>query len=118
MGEPSRAAATAERFGTLRLELESAAPTTVTVRRFYFPAWTAEGVSAITPTDRYRLVSFVVPAGSAQVHRQCCQRPPAGLNAQLRGDFFKTAAAQVVKQILAAAIGSVFETLRHDPGGL
>jgi hypothetical protein len=43
----------------------------VTVRRFYFPAWTADPPMAISPTEDYRLVSFVAPAGHqvVQLHR-------------------------------------------------
>jgi hypothetical protein len=59
--------ATAERFGDMRLEVDGDAPTRVTVRRFYFPAWAVDPPMAIVPTDDYRLVSFTMPAGHQMV---------------------------------------------------
>jgi hypothetical protein len=50
-------------FGALRIALDSDQPTTVTVRRFFFPAWQTTPLLPITATDPYRLVSFVAPAG-------------------------------------------------------
>jgi hypothetical protein len=57
-----------ERFGTARLHIESREPTTVTVRRYFFPAWAVEMLPthqaiAVKGTER-RVVSFVAPAGS------------------------------------------------------
>ena len=40
------------------------------LRRFVFPAWRLDGPMAIVPTDKYRLVSFVVPAGHITVRLQ------------------------------------------------
>jgi hypothetical protein len=62
--------AQAGRFGAMRLHVESSQPTTVVLRRFYFPAWQVEALPAhqpvaSQPTDPLRLVSFVAPAGSA-----------------------------------------------------
>lgn len=54
-------------FGTLRIALDSDQPTTVTVRRFAFPAWRLTPPFEIVATDPYRLVSFVVPAGRLEV---------------------------------------------------
>lgn len=59
--------ATAERFGALRLEVDGSAPTTVTVRRFYFPAWTVDGPMTLAPSEKYRLASFAAPAGRVVV---------------------------------------------------
>lgn len=60
--------ATAERFGAMRLTVESDAPTTVVLRRFFFPAWQIDGVAAVVPTDPLKLVSFVAPAGRHTFH--------------------------------------------------
>jgi hypothetical protein len=51
------------RFGALAIELDSDQPTTVTLRRFAFPAWQLAPPLPITATEPYRLVSFVAPAG-------------------------------------------------------
>jgi hypothetical protein len=60
--------ATPERFGAMRLDIESQAPIRVTARRFYFPAWQLDGGGmAVEPTEKYRLVSFVAPAGRTTV---------------------------------------------------
>src|SRR5258708_39769745 len=59
--------ATPERFGTMLVEIESQAPTRVTARRFYFPAWQLDGALAVEPTEKYRLVSFAAPAGRTTV---------------------------------------------------
>ncbi len=59
--------ATPGRFGTLRITLDSDRPTTVTVRRFVFPAWRLTPPFEIVATDPYRLVSFVAPAGHLEV---------------------------------------------------
>ncbi|MBI3199213.1 MAG: hypothetical protein HYZ40_17235 [Rhodospirillales bacterium] len=60
--------AEARRFGALHIELESDQPTTVVLRRFFFPGWQIDGVAAIVPTDPFRLVSFVAPAGRHTFH--------------------------------------------------
>ena len=62
--------AQSDRFGAMRLHIESSQPTTVVLRRFYFPAWQVEALPshqpvAIQPTIPLRLVSFVAPAGNA-----------------------------------------------------
>jgi hypothetical protein len=59
---------TAERFGEMQIDIQGSAPIEVTVRRFYFPAWTIDGPIAVTPTEKYRLVSFIAPAGYVRVH--------------------------------------------------
>jgi hypothetical protein len=60
--------ATPGRFGDMQIEIESQAPTRVTARRFYFPAWQLDdGRLAVEPTEKYRLVSFAAPAGRTTV---------------------------------------------------
>ncbi len=56
-----------DRFGALSLHVESGQPTTVTLRRYFFPAWRVETLPthqaiAIEPT-KLRVVSFEAPAG-------------------------------------------------------
>ena len=71
--EPAAAVclATPERFGVMRLDIENPAPTRVTARRFYFPAWQIDGGGiALEPTEKYRLVSFTAPAGRTTVQLQ------------------------------------------------
>jgi hypothetical protein len=68
--------ATPERFGAMRLNIESPAPTRVTVRRFYFPAWQLDGSAmAVEPTEKFRLVSFAAPAGRTTVQLQRAALP-------------------------------------------
>jgi hypothetical protein len=55
--------AAATRFGGLRIEVESDAPTTVVLRRFYFPGWQLEPGLPIGATDGQKLVSFTAPPG-------------------------------------------------------
>jgi hypothetical protein len=52
-----------EPFGELTVELESEVPTTVVLRRFYFPYWQLSPPLPIVATDPLRLVSFVSPPG-------------------------------------------------------
>jgi len=52
-----------QRFGDMQIDVESDRPTTVVVRRFYFPAWQLMPFHTIVPTEPFRLVSFVVPPG-------------------------------------------------------
>jgi hypothetical protein len=56
-----------ERFGVMRLTVESEALTTVVLRRFFFPAWQVDtGLdtgASLGPTEPLRLVSFQAPAG-------------------------------------------------------
>lgn len=51
-----------ERFGAMQIDVDGTTPTTVVLRRFFFPAWRLDGATAIVPTDPLRLVSFVAPA--------------------------------------------------------
>jgi len=52
----------------MQIEIESQAPTHVTARRFYFPAWQLDGgAMALEPTEKYRLASFTAPAGRTTV---------------------------------------------------
>jgi hypothetical protein len=60
---PRLCSATPERFGALRITLDSDHPTAVTVHRFAFPAWRSTPPFEIGATDPYRLVSFTAPAG-------------------------------------------------------
>jgi hypothetical protein len=55
--------ADSERFGAMRLTVESAAPTSVVVRRFFFPAWQLDAGLQLAPSEPLRLVSFTAPAG-------------------------------------------------------
>ncbi|SEO95280.1 6-pyruvoyl-tetrahydropterin synthase related domain membrane protein [Rhodospirillales bacterium URHD0017] len=56
-----------EPFGNLRLAVTADQPTTVTLRRFFFPAWRLDGrLEAGLPlaaSEPLRLVSFTAPAG-------------------------------------------------------
>ncbi len=61
--QPRLCRAEQERFGAMRIEVDAADPTAVTVRRFYFPAWRLEPVLPLAPSEPLRLVSFVAPAG-------------------------------------------------------
>jgi hypothetical protein len=65
-----------DHFGALQARVDSAEPTTVVLRRFYFPAWQVEVLPSretivVKPTDQLRLVSFLAPAGRAEfrLHR-------------------------------------------------
>ena len=55
--------ADSERFGAMRITVDSAAPTNVVVRRFFFPAWQLDAGLALGPSEPLRLVSFTAPAG-------------------------------------------------------
>ena len=59
-----------ESFGALRIEVDNTVPTNVVLRRFVFPAWRLDGPMVIVPTNEYRLISFVVPAGHITVRLQ------------------------------------------------
>ena len=52
-----------EPFGTLRLAVTADQPTTVTLRRFFFPAWRLEAGLSLAASAPLRLVFFTVPAG-------------------------------------------------------
>jgi 6-pyruvoyl-tetrahydropterin synthase related domain len=56
-----------ERFGNLRVEVESDAPVEVTLRRFFFPAWRLDNGLPLAPTEPLQLVSFKAPAGRTSV---------------------------------------------------
>jgi hypothetical protein len=47
----------------MRITVDSAAPTNVVVRRFFFPAWQLDAGLALGPSEPLRLVSFTAPAG-------------------------------------------------------
>lgn len=61
--EPRLCRAEPGRFGSLRLELEADAPTTVVLKRFAFPAWQLDPPLPLGATEPYRLISFTVPSG-------------------------------------------------------
>jgi 6-pyruvoyl-tetrahydropterin synthase related domain len=50
-------------FGGLRLAVTADQPTTVTLRRFFFPAWRLDAGLPLAASEALRLVSFTVPAG-------------------------------------------------------
>jgi uncharacterized membrane protein len=50
-------------LGNMRLQIDGDWPTTVTLRRFFFPAWSIEPPRPVAPADPLKLVSFVAPAG-------------------------------------------------------
>jgi len=59
------------RRGEMRIRVDSDAPVSVTLRRFYYPNWRLDSVPAgpapsIVPLDPYRLMSFTAPAGRAE----------------------------------------------------
>jgi hypothetical protein len=59
----ARCRATDESFGRLRVEIAADRPTTVVVRRFFFPAWRLDPALPIAASEPLRLVSFTVPPG-------------------------------------------------------
>lgn len=61
--KPALCRAQAEGFGDLSIEVDAQAPTTVTLRRFYFPAWRLEPPLPLHAVDPLRLVAFVAPPG-------------------------------------------------------
>lgn len=56
--------AEARRFGDMQIEIASDVPVTVTLRRFFFPAWQLEPALPLIATEPFRLVSFTAPAGN------------------------------------------------------
>lgn len=50
-------------FGALSIEVDGDAPTTVVLRRFYYPFWRLEPALPVVATQPLQLVSFVAPAG-------------------------------------------------------
>jgi uncharacterized membrane protein len=63
MPKPALCSAQAEQFGDLGIEIDTDAPTTVTLRRFYFPAWRLEPMLPLHAVGPLRLVAFVAPPG-------------------------------------------------------
>ncbi|MBI2740366.1 MAG: hypothetical protein HYX38_27950 [Rhodospirillales bacterium] len=55
-------------YGSLVVEIDADAPTTVVLRRFYYPFWQLTPDLPIVATDPLRLVSFTVPAGRGVWH--------------------------------------------------
>src|SRR5205823_4133317 len=55
--------AVATGFGDLRIEVEGDQPTTVVLRRFYFPGWRLEPALPIGASDRQKLLTFTAPPG-------------------------------------------------------
>jgi 6-pyruvoyl-tetrahydropterin synthase-like protein len=60
---PSLCRADETGLGGLRIEVDSDQPTTVVLRRFYFPGWRLEPALAIGATDRQKLLTFTAPPG-------------------------------------------------------
>jgi hypothetical protein len=52
-----------EPFGGLRLAVTTDQPTTVTLRRFFFPVWRLDAGLPLAASEPLRLVSFTAPAG-------------------------------------------------------
>jgi hypothetical protein len=50
-------------FGSLDIDIDADMPTTVVVRRFYYPFWRLSPALPIAATEQLRLVSFVAPPG-------------------------------------------------------
>jgi hypothetical protein len=50
-------------FGGLRIAVTANQPTTVTLRRFFFPAWRLDAGLPLAASEPLRLVSFTAPAG-------------------------------------------------------
>jgi hypothetical protein len=55
--------ADSERFGAMSVTIDSATPTSVVLRRFFFPAWQLDTGVPLAPSEPLRLVSFAAPAG-------------------------------------------------------
>jgi hypothetical protein len=55
--------ADSERFGAMSVTVDSATPTSVMLRRFFFPAWQLDAGVPLAPSEPLRLVSFTAPAG-------------------------------------------------------
>ena len=50
-------------FGGLRIAVTADQPTSVTLRRFFFPAWRLDAGLPLAASEPLRLVSFTAPAG-------------------------------------------------------
>ena len=60
---PRLCRATGGPFGGLSVEIDADSPTTVVLRRFYYPFWRSDPAVPIVATDPLQLVSFMAPAG-------------------------------------------------------
>ncbi len=58
--------ADSERFGAMAITVDSAAPTNVVLRRFFFPAWQIDTGPALVPSEPLRLLSFTAPVGHTE----------------------------------------------------
>lgn len=61
--EPTVCHAVETGFGSLRIEVEGELPTSVVLRRFYFPGWRLDPDVPIRATERRKLLSFTAPPG-------------------------------------------------------
>ncbi len=86
------------RFGDLRIAVDSAQPTGVTLGRFAFPAWQLDPPLPLVATEPLRLVSFTAPAGA---HAWTLRRRP--LPQETRGGLISAAALLVLVGWFAAA---------------
>lgn len=77
--QPQVCRATETQFGGLSIEVESDVPTTVVLRRFYFPAWRLDPDLPLAPTDPLQLLSFTAPAGHTSAHLGRADLPPETL---------------------------------------
>jgi len=66
--QPRLCRADNERFGAMRVEIAGDAPTTVVLRRFFFPFWRLDPALPLAPTQPLQLVSFTAPAGHHSWH--------------------------------------------------
>ena len=60
---PSVCRAAETGFGGLRIEVESDRPTTVLLRRFYFPGWRLDPALPLGASERQKLLTFTAPPG-------------------------------------------------------
>lgn len=61
--EPTACRAVETGFGGLRIEVDAELPTSVVLRRFYFPGWRLDPDLPIRATERRKLLSFMAPPG-------------------------------------------------------
>ena len=64
-----------EHFGTMRVTVDSATPTNVVLRRFFFPAWQLDTGLPPGPSEPLRLVSFTAPAGHTAARLELAALP-------------------------------------------
>ena len=74
--QPRVCRASDEAFGAMRVEVEADRPTTVVLRRFFYPFWRLDPPQAIVPTEPLKLVSFEAAPG-AHVYRLAAVAVPA-----------------------------------------